>query len=156
MASNLIAGSNQFGFKITDNKGAESAEDFVIVTANPAVPVGSTYQVMVETDSTGASQERNGSPNAFLEQLHVRLANQPQYTGWLDFGLGGDTWTKGDPLIQMNSVAQRAEVLSGKKQHGHQVHSVSVRGHKRAAIWGECTSGIRCPKGTSRFLSEPR
>ncbi|RZK22450.1 MAG: ABC transporter permease, partial [Hymenobacter sp.] len=43
VASNLIAGTYQFGFQATDQKGGKSQEDFVVVTVQPAAttpPVG--------------------------------------------------------------------------------------------------------------------
>jgi hypothetical protein len=37
VASNLVAGTYQFGFQATDQKGGKSPEDFVVVTVNAAV-----------------------------------------------------------------------------------------------------------------------
>ncbi|MDF7810764.1 GDSL-type esterase/lipase family protein [Hymenobacter sp. YC55] len=110
-AAGLVAGVYQFRLTVTDDKGGTKTDD-VVVTVNASA--GTTYQVMVEADSTAASLERNGSADAFLEQLHARMAAETQFTGWLNFGWGGDTWTQGAASIQMNSAAQRAEVLSGK------------------------------------------
>ncbi|MDF7810494.1 IPT/TIG domain-containing protein [Hymenobacter sp. YC55] len=50
VASNLIAGAYQFGFKTIDNKSAESQEDFVLVTVNAATPVGNTGPLVMSSN----------------------------------------------------------------------------------------------------------
>jgi hypothetical protein len=45
VVSNLIPGTYQFGFQATDNHGAKSTEDFVVVTVQAAVSTGNSVPV---------------------------------------------------------------------------------------------------------------
>lgn len=53
VASGLIAGAYQFGFRSTDNHGAQSQEDYVVVTVNASV--GKPQKLVFATDSIGSA-----------------------------------------------------------------------------------------------------
>ncbi|MVN76934.1 hypothetical protein GO988_11420 [Hymenobacter sp. HMF4947] len=110
-ASGLIAGIYQFDLTATDNKGGTNT-DRVMVTVNAAA--GSTFKVLGEGDSIVADDAAGhlGFPNSWLAQSRAQVDNT-LYTGWLNFGRGGDAIGDASLDAYMASDAQKAAVRAG-------------------------------------------
>jgi hypothetical protein len=87
VASGLVAGTYQFGFRSTDNHGAQSQEDFVVVTVQAAA--GDSRKTLVVVDlcsleygdqssnqpETGAAAQLRNSLDASQYDVYIAAAN---------------------------------------------------------------------------------
>lgn len=105
------AGTYQFGLIATDNHGAASPEDFVVVTVNAAPAPGTSYNIEFEGDSLTATLARNGGTTStpYPQQLQSAVAGSPQYVGFSNWATGGDSI-----VGSMSLPAQKAEVVAAK------------------------------------------
>jgi hypothetical protein len=94
VASNLVAGTYQFGFRSTDNHGAQSVEDFMLVTvpaASTGVPNADDYAVLVAGDSTTTNDYSPFSPT-LIPVLNRGISNNGyigSFTSAANTGISG-------------------------------------------------------------------
>jgi hypothetical protein len=111
VVSGLVAGTYQFGFTATDQKGGKSTEDFVVVTVNPvAAQVATVFDFTTSSTGFGLSvydEQKNGyrrrSPFADVD-IYTNAST-------VDYALVS---TNGSPLsIYVNGAFATAPTASG-------------------------------------------
>lgn len=92
VASNLVAGTYQFGFKTQDNAGAWSNEVFTNATVNAAAATHlPDYIVAIGDSNQFGHQLVSPATESSFAQLGVKLANNPNYIMGANYAQSGRT-----------------------------------------------------------------
>jgi hypothetical protein len=103
VVSNLMAGTYQFGFRSTDSHGAQSPEDYVLLTVNPVATTPTTIELAPFGNSRTADENHRGYITNWPAKILGLLADS-RYTLPFNYALGGSYTDYGGPAGTESSV----------------------------------------------------
>ncbi|MGI4834641.1 MAG: PKD domain-containing protein [Janthinobacterium lividum] len=173
VASGLVAGTYQFGFRSTDNHGAQSSEDFVVVTVQAAAqsgqrvvltPQASTYglNVLNRADSAGNVQRSYGS---YLDGTSDNGAARFNLT---NTEAAGNAQPSSITILQAGQPAQTVRPTGGQGATDYDITLLGSapykfrivlgtleRANEQGDILGRVFNSLSFPAGTNASLAAP-